>query len=160
VTSPDGVTWTPRQDTYGLSGVAFGSTGFVAVGGFSGGRRSVSWIFSSFDGIDWTRRESPVASILRAVSYGPGSFVAVGDGGVILQSHVLPRLSVQFDTLATLSLFGPPTRPYRIEFVDELRETNEWKPLTNLQLLTSPTKWTDLQSTNANRRFYRAVQFP
>ncbi len=81
LTSPDGVTWTPRASGTGVSlcGVTHGNGLFVAVG--DGGT-----ILTSRDGVTWTRRASGTTEDLYAVTHGNGLFVAVGDGGTILTS--------------------------------------------------------------------------
>jgi hypothetical protein len=58
--------------------VVVGGTGIVATG------RSL--IFESSDGINWMARYSGNTPILRSIAYGMGTFVAVGDSGLILTS--------------------------------------------------------------------------
>jgi hypothetical protein len=81
LTSPDGVTWTPRSSgiTMLLIGVTYGSSTFVAVG--DGGT-----ILTSPDGVTWTPKTSGITMLLIGVTYGSSTFVAVGDGGTILTS--------------------------------------------------------------------------
>ena len=86
LTSPDGVTWTLRYSwRTNLYGVTFRNGTFVAVG-------QDGTILTSTDGANWTQRNlsGPVAW-LSSVTYGDGTFVAVGfavnKGGVILQSE-------------------------------------------------------------------------
>jgi hypothetical protein len=43
-------------------------------------------IFSSTNGVTWTQEYSPTTFWLRAVSFGEGAFIAVGDYGTILVS--------------------------------------------------------------------------
>ncbi len=91
--SDNGMTW---SDSYlpidranpDLRGVSYGNRTFVVVGDFG-------QIASSSDGTAWYHRSSPVGgdpfASLSAVTFGFGSFVAVGTGGTILQSgHVAP----------------------------------------------------------------------
>jgi phage terminase large subunit-like protein len=81
LTSPDGVTWTPRTSGTddSLYGVTYRDGLFVAVG--VGGT-----ILTSPDGATWTRRTSGTRNWLTGVTYGNGTFVAVGFGGIILTS--------------------------------------------------------------------------
>jgi hypothetical protein len=77
-TSPDGITWTYRSvAAYSvLSSVAYGNRVFVAVG---------AGILTSPEGVIWTPRDSGSYSPV-GVTYGNGTFVAVGYNGMILQS--------------------------------------------------------------------------
>ena len=65
-TSPDGVTWTQRTSSFGMSsiyGLAHDGTKWVA-GGYSGK------IATSPDGVTWTQRTSSFGTIpLRAVAH-------------------------------------------------------------------------------------------
>lgn len=77
-TSVDGIKWkatfTDSSNTYGvyLRGATFGNGQFAVVGD--------GIIVTSYDGLVWTRRTNP-ASLLAAVAYGNGKFVAVGING-------------------------------------------------------------------------------
>jgi hypothetical protein len=83
LTSPDGVNWVRRQaGTRTLYGVAYGNGQFVAVGGdfvgFPGDEFPQEGILlSSADAANWVERSVPTNSILTAVAYGNGEFVAV-----------------------------------------------------------------------------------
>jgi hypothetical protein len=66
-----------------LSGVAYGSGTFVAVG--QDAANSVGTILTSPDGITWTRT-SPTSNALYGVTYANGIFVAVGYEATILTS--------------------------------------------------------------------------
>lgn len=83
--SSDGVSWTKRStanDEY-LYGVTFGNGNFAAVG--EGGE-----IFTSPDGLNWTRRlATPVLGVKKyfnGIAYGGGTFVVVGREGSIITS--------------------------------------------------------------------------
>jgi hypothetical protein len=98
-TSPEGITWTPRDTTSlessWLQGVTYGKGLYVGVGG-NYGTNSVA---VSTDGISWTLRDSGLSNTgltpLRGVAYGNGVFVAAGAdvivGGHIHQSSVVER---------------------------------------------------------------------
>ncbi len=60
LTSPDGVTWTPRA-SYSLDGVTWGGDQFVAVG-------LEGTILTSPDGVTWTPRASGVTYYLYGVA--------------------------------------------------------------------------------------------
>lgn len=74
-TSTNGITWTFQNlaISYPLHGVAYGADKFVVVGDRPVGN-SVIW--TSSDGIEWSARA------LASVTFGTGTYVAVGDGVV------------------------------------------------------------------------------
>jgi hypothetical protein len=84
LTSPDGITWTQRSNAAvplsNLLGVSYGNGLYVAVG--SGGARK---IITSPDGITWTAAPN-LANALRAVAFGGGTFVAVGNNRTVVTS--------------------------------------------------------------------------
>lgn len=85
-TSSDGANWitrTPATNQVNLYAAAFGSNGFVAVGGTvqSGSTQPVVW--TSPDGVEWTPQDvsslnSFWGSWFQGVTYGAGLYVAVG----------------------------------------------------------------------------------
>ena len=75
MTSPDGINWTARSSSYSCYGVAYGNGLFVAVNA-NATRRAIT----SPDGITWTGRSvGGDNDIWKAVTYGNGLFVIVGD---------------------------------------------------------------------------------
>jgi hypothetical protein len=81
MTSPDGVTWTPRPSgTASLArGIAYGNGRFVVVA--AGGTN-----LTSTNGLDWVPGPSGTSSELWDVTFGNGQFVAAGFGGPLLTS--------------------------------------------------------------------------
>jgi len=81
LTSPDGMTWTPRTARTildeGLFGVTYAKNMFVAVGGP---------IFTSPDGVTWTDRSNPADWALNGVVGSNKTIVAVGYHGTIVTS--------------------------------------------------------------------------
>jgi len=81
LTSPDGMTWTPRTaKTFldeGLFGVTYAKNMFVAVGGP---------ICTSPDGVTWTQRSNPADWALNGVVGSDKTIVAVGFHGTIVTS--------------------------------------------------------------------------
>ena len=69
--STDGVHWTLRDASDGLTGVAVGHDRFVAVG-ING------QILNSLDATNWTRANSGTGTQFYGVTYGDGTFIAVG----------------------------------------------------------------------------------
>jgi hypothetical protein len=85
VTSPDGLAWTPRSSGTSavLTGVAVSGTRIVAVGRTMGdvGKPRVT---TSTNGVTWTAlATTPGGTWFEDVAFGPGGFVAVGDGEAI-----------------------------------------------------------------------------
>lgn len=85
-TSPDGLTWTPRLDTFGASGVvtgiAYGGGVYVSVGNDNDGLPAVE---TSADGITWTAGTitgfGSGAGLIAGIAFGAGIFVVVGNDG-------------------------------------------------------------------------------
>jgi len=89
LTSPDGQTWTPLpvdQKVYlgDILGITFKYGRFVAV-------TDTGEILTSLNGMSWSLKQTwemagSTKDPLRSVFGGPNSFMAVGDGGIILES--------------------------------------------------------------------------
>lgn len=80
MTSPDGITWTPRTaptNDHWVS-VAFGAGRFVAVTGGGGGQQVMT---SDNNGVTWSLRSTPGDRTWKSVTYGNGRFVAVANDG-------------------------------------------------------------------------------
>jgi hypothetical protein len=92
VTSPYAVGWTRRAafgNTDNLLAVTFGKNEFVAVGGDLNPTTQyygAYTIWTSLDGVNWTRRATIADIWLDGVAYGSNVFVAVGYNGLILSS--------------------------------------------------------------------------
>jgi len=48
-------------------------------------------ILGSWSGLNWTSQEIPINTSLYGIAYGNGSYVAVGDFGVVLQKRLFPQ---------------------------------------------------------------------
>ena len=77
MTSPDGITWTPRgSSTDSWDAIAYGNNTFVAVG------MSTNRVMTSTDGITWTNRTVPTGiQQWKSVTWGNNKFVAVSGTG-------------------------------------------------------------------------------
>jgi len=96
--SPDGVNWTNIQSTGSIHanfGVTFARGRFVAVGRGTSPIPN-SRLLTSTDGIVWETVVRPTTNTLRAVTFGNGKYVAVGDGGTIITSPDALDWTVQF----------------------------------------------------------------
>jgi hypothetical protein len=87
VTSPDGVTWARQNSVTNASlfGITYADGKFVAVGRSSEGDGVEALILTSLDGTSWSPWRSGASGRssdygLRDVTYGNGTFVAVGYG--------------------------------------------------------------------------------
>jgi hypothetical protein len=160
--SGDGVSWTQSPTTnvpvpFTLGPLAFAGGYFVALANGAGSNLMVStngqdWDLHSF-GTNWTA---------NGIAFGNNTFVAVGNGSVILQSDVLTSSLITQPTLAmsqvpSLTITGETGRDYRIEYTDNLADANSFLPLTIVHMESSQTTWVDTTATNAARRFYRAA---
>lgn len=82
--SEDGTTWyalLPFTNSP-LNAIVEGNDLFVAVGDAD----EEGLIFTSTDGIDWTKRESPTFNNLNGIAGNGSCYIAVGDNGTILRS--------------------------------------------------------------------------
>ncbi|MBC7765440.1 MAG: InlB B-repeat-containing protein [Hyphomonadaceae bacterium] len=82
-TSADGINWQTQLmgSAYSFFDVVYGNGIFIAVGANAQGV-----ILTSINGTDWTEQNGSFPSVLRGVSFCNDTFMAVGDGGVILTS--------------------------------------------------------------------------
>ncbi|MGN6553539.1 MAG: hypothetical protein ACTHLW_07430, partial [Verrucomicrobiota bacterium] len=81
----DGTTWNPAAPTsFVVRGLASsGRQGAVVAGG---NYEDTGRLHASTDGLSWPGFSTEFPQPLNAVTYGSGSFVAVGNGGLIVQS--------------------------------------------------------------------------
>jgi hypothetical protein len=87
MSSPDGITWTnhefidkPAHDQNDLKAIAVGNGACVVVGGFS-----KSNIFTTNDGVNWTKNEFNIG-VLSGVVFVDDRFLAFGEGGRVAAS--------------------------------------------------------------------------
>ncbi len=168
LTSPDGTNWTAWTFDFTAVGgsathtlLTFGN-GLFATSAW-GVSPSPTLIYTSRDGLSWDAYNPKVTQMLFGIAAGQGTYVAVGDYGVIVQSD---RLSGQ----GVAPVLGVPRwlGANGVEFtlsgelgarlrIDSSLDLNRWDALTNLTLPTSPFSWRDESATNASRKFYRAL---
>ena len=85
--SDNGKTWKNAVTGATFNAVAFGEGKFVAVGGPSSETASNDRIYSSSDGLLWTKATMPALNRpLNSVTYGSGKFIASGKRGVVMAS--------------------------------------------------------------------------
>ncbi len=84
LTSPDGVTWTPRDVRLGtVWGLDYLNGLWIATGDSGNNTSSLA---TSPDGITWTPRATGSADDLNAAAYGAGLYVAVGNNSQVATS--------------------------------------------------------------------------
>ncbi len=87
LSSTDGTNWSSATPaSFDIRGLASSGNALVAVGDYLGLGR----LQASVDGLTWPGNGLVFSNSLNAVTYGPFSFVAVGDGGLIVQSSYAP----------------------------------------------------------------------
>lgn len=81
MTSPDGVTWTPRTSgtASNLAAITWAGTQFVAVG-------AAGTLLTSPDGVTWTARTSGTTNALGGLTWTGTQIVVVGGSGLVLTS--------------------------------------------------------------------------
>ncbi len=165
-TSSDGIKWTNQSSgvSGGLSAAAFGADRFVAAS--DGGS-----LLSSTDGISW-RQHSTSVDALGAVTYGNGSFVAVGGyysnhpRGVAVQSGGRPQMCLQalgfgpmWDPGFRLLLTAEHGRSYRLQSSPVLPAVS-WTDVDSVALplgYPDPVKLIDSSALATGQRFYQVV---
>lgn len=151
--SEDGISWSPASptsfDNRGL-GSAPGE-GVVVVGDFNDAGR-IHW---SPDGLSWPGSTFTFSNALNAVTFANGTWIAVGDGGVVLQSGKMPQF---YDPKYTTNGFEAriewePGRVYTIQRSTDLRN---WFDLET-QLNPGPVHHFRDNSPPAGISFYRVI---
>jgi hypothetical protein len=155
LTSPDGITWSQQTSPFGGTGstktyyaVIYANGGFVMVGSTSS---YASAIQSSTDGTNWVIRASPQSgSSFKAIASAPNTYLAVGNGGMIMQAGALlgPQILLTYETNAlTLTWSGGGTL--------QASSPDVAGPYTNMPGASSPYLITPLPEP---RMFFRVQQ--
>jgi hypothetical protein len=67
-------------------------------------------------------------------------------------------LTLSIAMYAGLTIYNTPGHDVRIEYLNDIQNTNNWLYLTNFILPTSPYLYIDVDSPNYPRGFYRAIE--
>jgi len=163
--SADAINWTQSPATnvpppFTLGPLTFAGGYFVALANTLNSNLMVST-----NGQDWEVHGFGTNFLANAIAFGNNTFVAVGNGSVIVQSDILTGQSPNQPSLAmgqvpSLTITGEPGRDYRIEYTDDLPDTNSFQTLATIHLESSQTTWVDTTATNVLKRFYRAAVVP
>ncbi len=154
ICSTNGTNWTlgtPFTGDY-LYGVAYGDGYYVCVGG------SPAHPAYTANGTEWIAQTNSLSA--NAIAYGNSVFVAVGWGGQIYRTASTMHLSLEKGAAARLTATALVPGTCRILRNSRLADTNLWTTVATIPLTSSPTNWTDWDSTNATARFYRALWTP
>jgi len=90
-TSANGTSWTqvlPQPSNTHISGIAYGNGVYVSIGWIWDSGRGDGVVYTSSNGLDWTQQSLNISGIkgIDKVAFGNGKFMAVGDGGAIIES--------------------------------------------------------------------------
>ena len=161
-TSSDGTNWTIQlpSDFGSIQDIAFGNGWFVAVGADSSYYRELeSPIWVSPDGMNWSPRRSRTSRRLSRVTFGNGTFVIAGEGGAILSSDPVVKLSFLNPASGQLTISGPANRQYRVDWAARAAST-AWSPLMTITAPTMPLVIMDPEFATGTQKYYRAVLLP
>lgn len=152
ITSTDGNSWV-FHSAFGsaeIRGLAFGGTDFVAVGERDG--EGIMW--SSPDGLNWTQSGSAPFP-LKAVTYNNGSFTAVGEHGLIVQSSPASgRLAIRpSNGSVEVSCRAEIGRQYRLQRSNDGRV---WSTVMTFTATASDVPYRD-PAPSTRLRLYRLV---
>ena len=77
-----------------------------------------------------------------------------------VSNPVLDQTKLGVNMYAGLLINGNIGNSYRIEYVDSMANTNNWSMLATVTLDRTPYLFFDIESTNAMKRYYRAILLP
>ncbi len=164
LTSTDGTNWGVNSSGYFSAGASGGHNALVAAGGaqFIGHNLGSAYLTSS-DGITWTSRGAnslyEIPPLLNSVTFGNGTFVAVGVGGVIFQSVPSPS-SINASLVPqgiNIKVSGDIGRNFMLETTTNL-SASSWTDLVSVPNAPSSTNFIN-SVTNAPQRFYRTLDW-
>jgi hypothetical protein len=163
--SSDGINWNQSAATnvpppFTLGPLTFAGGYFIALGNVA-----TSNLLLSTNAVDWELHGFGTNLVANGIAFGNNTFVAVGNGSVILQSDTTGGPNAAPPSLAigqvpNLTITGEPGRDYRIEYTDDLADTNGFQPLATIHMEAEQMTWVDVTATNAPKRFYRARVLP
>ena len=169
-TSNDGLTWTSHEIDINVGfdprfrRVAFANGMFFIVGGTYNIPDS-GFIFASSDGTtweDWTPGPMPA---INDITFGNGTYVAVGGGypgasGIILQSSSVAAGQLSAGRLQPdgfkIKVLGEVGRSYQLQSASEVSGAS-WSNIFGFTLGQATTNYVDAQATNQPKLFYRVT---
>jgi hypothetical protein len=174
----------PIDDHWFTEGVALGEHGTIYVG--SRGRTSPNGKLRAVDAADGSEKWffQTGGDIYAAPTIGTNGVVYVGstdkklyavqgaDGpaniawpqyrrdlrhSAAANRPTLDHTQLAVNMYAGLLINGNVGNSYRIEYVDSLGDTNHWAMIATVTLDRTPYLFFDIESTNATKRYYRAL---
>ncbi|MCL5098415.1 MAG: immunoglobulin domain-containing protein [Candidatus Omnitrophica bacterium] len=158
--TPGPVSITITQQPQSILSEATATTAF-SVGATVSGADTMSY--------QWQRNNTDIPGATAAVYTTPP--LTPADQGAQYRALVSAPGANVFSASATLGVYsvnqyggiliqGLPGRNHQIQYADTIGGTTNWVTLTTITLPSSPYLFYDVQSTNAAKRFYRAVLLP
>ncbi|MBI3879072.1 MAG: immunoglobulin domain-containing protein [Verrucomicrobia bacterium] len=153
VTVPPAITVQPLSQTLSSGGNVTLSAGVSGSAPFT-----YQWLLNA------TNIAGATNATLTLTNFGAGQaglytlFVSNSVGSVTSAGATLTVFDIH--TYAGLTIAGPVGANYRIDYRNDLVNTNNWLVLTNITLPSSPYLYIDLESPVIPKRFYRSVLLP
>ena len=120
---------------------------------------------TSADGTNWLQHGFYHGAGINGMTFDGRRLVAIGKAypdSLVFTSDPFVSLGMASKGSPQLNISGVVGGSYRIDYLNTLLTNagNNWQPLTNFTLPSSPYTWTDTQTSNSQSRFYRAVLLP
>lgn len=155
--SPDGVAWTPQESQTSGFVWDFASDGEHLVAASQYGR-----LLYSANGVDWTRAETGLAWHLTGVTYGAGTFVAVGWDGAIVQSERTapsaerPQLRIRTEAESVVLSWPRSATGYAVQYSPD-PASGVWNQI-NVPVAETATEYLLTLDPSAAAAFFRLVK--
>ena len=143
--------------------VLVGDKALFAVSASGGVPLTYQW---RFNGTDLTAATGDTMEIAEVRAEHQGDYVVVvsNDGGSVTSSEahldVVVRPILSIDVGGKIRLTGSIGQRYRIEFIEELRDENQWTELTTFTLTEDSVFVDGVDPDLLTNRFYRAIWVP
>ena len=115
--------------------------------------------YVSTDGITWQTFQ--LAHTITDCAFSPSSAFLICSRPYYESNPLLPATNeltpLSINMLPAVQILGKPGSHYRIQYADDLSQTN-WTTAADIYVQTNPATWIDPQP-HPQRRMYRAVRF-
>lgn len=136
--------------------VAPGSTAQFAVKAFGTQPLTYEWFFNGAP----LPANGPTLTVPDVSPEKAGTYCVVVRNAFGSVTNCAYMSALDLRMFAGLILSGPVGTTYKVECLDAIGGGENWQPLTNITLSTSPMACIDMDSVNHPRRFYRAMPMP